>query len=68
MRGWDFRSMKCVFVPLCCKLRIRVDDSSREGLSNEKAHDDVIRDIDYNPNKPYHVVTSGQLENSLDAN
>ncbi len=23
------------------------------------AHDDIIRDLDFNPNKPHHIVTGG---------
>lgn len=25
----------------------------------DRCHEDVIRDVDYNPNKPYHIVTAG---------
>lgn len=35
-------------------------DVDRETVVVENAHDDIIRDVDYNPNKPYHVVTCGQ--------
>jgi WD40 repeat protein len=30
-----------------------------ESSSIINAHEDIIRDIDYNPNKPYHLVTGG---------
>jgi len=31
----------------------------KESMVIENAHEDLIRDIDYNPNKPYHIVTAG---------
>lgn len=39
----------------------RCNCSDRETHVIDKAHEDVIRDVDYNPNKPYHVVTAGPL-------
>jgi WD40 repeat protein len=39
----------------------------RETHVIEKAHEDIIRDIDYNPNKPYHVVTAGVASSFLHA-
>ncbi|EFA80313.1 WD40 repeat-containing protein [Heterostelium album PN500] len=60
IKGWDFRSGKD-------HIEINNNDNNnnnnkktyRESFKIDKAHSELIRDIDFNPNKPYILLSAG---------
>lgn len=65
IRGWDLKSMKyLVFIKITIIYRYIFANlenmyTERQAYVIDNAHSQLVRDIDFNPNKQYYMVSCG---------